>query len=62
MCKDEAEEVEDWIKEFMDMPKEEWEKFVEEIEKAINSEKRTSSPKKPKTIKPAQNPAHNSLK
>lgn len=55
MCKDEAEEVEDWIKEFMDMPKEEWEKFVEEMEEAINSEKRTSSPKKPKTAKPASN-------
>lgn len=62
MCKKETEEVEEWIKEFMDMPKEEWEKFVEEIEEAINSEKRTSSPKKPKTTKPVQNTTHNSLK
>lgn len=62
MCKKETEEVEEWIKEFMDMPKEEWEKFVEEMEEAINSEKRTSSPKKQKTIKPAQNTTHNSLK
>lgn len=39
MCKKETGEVEEWIKEFMDMPKEEWEKFVEEMEEAINSEK-----------------------
>lgn len=62
MCKKETGEVEEWIKEFMDMPKEEWEKFVEEIEEAINSEKRPSSPKKPKTTKLAPNTTHNSLK
>lgn len=56
MCETETEEVEDWIKEFMDMPKEEWEKFVEEMEKAINSEKysqntRTNNKREHKTEK-----------
>lgn len=36
MCEKEAEEVEEWIKEIMNMPKEEWEKFVEEMEEIIN--------------------------
>lgn len=62
MCETETEEVEEWIKEFMNMPKEEWERFVEEMEEAINSEKRTSSQKKSQTTKPAQNTTHNSMK
>lgn len=64
MCEKETEteEVEEWVKEFINMPKAEWERFIEEMDEAINSERRTSSPKKPKTTKSAQNMAHNSLK
>ncbi len=62
MCETETEEVEEWVKEFINMPKEEWERFVEEMDEAINSEKRPSSPKKPKTTKPIQNTTHNNVK
>lgn len=36
MCEKETEEVPEWIKTLMNMPKEEWEKFVEEMEQLIN--------------------------
>ncbi len=64
MCEKETEteEVEEWVKEFINMSKAEWERFIEEMDEAINSEKRPSSPQKRKTAKPAQNTAHNSLK
>ncbi len=62
MCEKETEAKEELVEMFKNMTEKDWKNFIEELEEAINSEKRTSSSKKPKTTKPAQNTTHNSLK
>lgn len=62
MCETETEERDELVEIFKNMTEKDWKNLIEELENAINSEKRTSSLKKPKTTKPAQNTTHNSLK
>ena len=62
MCKKETEEREELVEIFKNMTEKDWKNLIEELENAINSEKRTSSLKKPKTTKLVQNTTHNSLK
>ncbi len=60
MCEKEAKD--ELVEIFKNMTEKDWKNLIEELESAINSEKRTSSPKKPKTTKPVPNTTHNSLK
>lgn len=62
MCKKETEERDELVEIFMNMTEKDWRNLIEELENAINSEKRTSSQKKSQTTKPAQNTTHNSMK
>lgn len=55
MCKTETEAKDELVEIFKNMTEKDWKNLIEELEDAINSEKRTSSPKKSQTIKPAQN-------
>lgn len=62
MCKKETEAKDELVEIFKNMTEKDWKNLIEELENAINSEKKTSSPEKPKTTKPAPNTTHNSLK
>lgn len=62
MCETETEAKDELVEIFKNMTEKDWKNLLEELEEAINSEKRPSSPKKPKTTKPAQNTTHNSVK
>lgn len=62
MCETETEAKDELVEIFKNMTEKDWKNLIEELENAINSEKRTSSPKKPKTTKSAQNTTHNSMK
>lgn len=62
MCETGTEAKDELVKIFKNMTEKDWKNLIEELENAINSEKRTSSPKKQKTIKPATNTTHNSMK
>ncbi len=62
MCKKEIEAKDELVEIFKNMTEKDWKNLIEELEEAINSEKRPSSLKKPKTTKPAQNTTHNSVK
>lgn len=55
MCETETEAKDELVEIFKNMTEKDWKNLIEELENAINSEKRTSSSKKPQTIKPAQN-------
>lgn len=62
MRKKETEAKDELVEIFKNMTEKDWKNLIEELENAINSEKRTSSPKKQKTTKPAQNTTHNKEK
>lgn len=62
MCRKETEEKDELVEMFKNMTEKDWKNLIEELEEAVNSEKRTSSPKKPQTKKPAQNTTNNSMK
>lgn len=55
MCKKETEERDELVEIFKNMTEKDWKNLIEELENAINSEKRTSSLKKQKTTKPVPN-------
>ena len=48
MRKKETEAKDELVEIFKNMTEKDWKNLIEELEEAINSEKRTSSPKKPK--------------
>ncbi len=62
MCETETEAKDELVEIFKNMTEKDWKNLIEELEEAVNSEKRPSSPKKPKTTKPVQNTTHNSMK
>lgn len=63
MCETETEEKDELVEMFKNMTKKDWKNLIEELEDAVNSEKRTSSSsKKQKITKPAPNTAYNSIK
>lgn len=62
MCKTETEAKDELVEIFKNMTEKDWKNLIEELENAINSEKRISSPKKQKTTKSAQNTTHNKEK
>ncbi|OLA64951.1 MAG: hypothetical protein BHW56_08490 [Acetobacter sp. 46_36] len=60
MCKKETEAKDELVEIFKNMTEKDWKNLIEELENVVNSEKRTSSPKKQKTTKSASNTTNNS--
>lgn len=50
MCKKETEAKDELVEIFKNMTEKDWKNLIEELENVVNSEKRTSSPKKQKLL------------